>query len=616
MGLREVQAFLQQPDDVENVRLTPAGRRYVKFSGPRGGEGPLTVGQGVTLTWVNDPEQYNRMTESVLDVPPGATLDDIEAAFGVLMARHESLRTTYPDGEPVQRVARSGELAIEVYEVEGQPPDTPVLAVALARRLRGTGFDVTRELPLRVAVATRDGAVLTAAVLYSHLAADFVSMALIGGEFSRLAADPARRVTGPLGYQPLDLAADEQSARGQRRAEAALRRMTEQLRRVPQCMYAVPLAPAGPAGSLSGWLCSPAAALALPHIEARTGTSRRPAVLAALSAVLARRTGHEHATFSALMDNRHEPRMAGYVGSVVRDGIVSVDVRAAGFDELVWRAAMAVLRAGRNGRVDPAAMSRAAQEIEWERGVGYSRDCVYNDISGSYAAEALAPPGSGDPAAAQRALGRSEIWWAEPPAMYEQLLFMIVQVHDELIVGALTENARRVPRADLELLLRGAERLLVAAAGGDVSLGRVGEITGVEPVLRGPGWLRVDSCWIELAEVQRLLDDALPGSGARVFAAPDADGEPALVAYLAAAGGFRTPEQAHLACMALVPSHLKPEPPGGLRYTAITPGRYVTCDRAPDDPSDLAAWQRQPVRAHGTGRPARPPAREERDDGA
>lgn len=130
MGLREVQAFLQ-PADADLVRIVPAGRRYVKFSGPRGGEGPLTFGQRNTLMWTRGSTDYNRMTESVLDVPGGATLDDIAAAFGVLMARHESLRTTYPaGGPPVQRVAQSGELAIDVYAVEGPPADPLVLAAA------------------------------------------------------------------------------------------------------------------------------------------------------------------------------------------------------------------------------------------------------------------------------------------------------------------------------------------------------------------------------------------------------------------------------------------------------------------------------------------------------
>jgi len=601
MGLREVQAFLQ-PADADLVRIVPAGRRYVKFSGSRGREGPLTFGQRNTLIWTRDTTDYNRMTESVLDVPAGATLDDIAAAFGVLLARHESLRTTYPDGEPVQRVAQSGELAIDVYEVEGPSADPPVLAAALARQMRTTEFDVTSELPVRVAVATSHGVPLAASVLYAHVAADFASMALIGGEFSRLAADAASRVTGPLGYQPLDRAAYERSERGRRKAEVALRNVADQLRSVPQCMYAVPMAePGSGTGSLSGWLSSPAGALALPHIAARTGTSPRSAVLAALSAVLARRTGHDRVVFTALMDNRHEPRMGGYVGSAARNGIVSVNVGAAGFDDLVWRAAVAVIRASRHSLADEVEVQATTDEIEHERGVAYSRDCVYNDISGSYAGP-LPEAEPGDPAAAPRALGQSQIWWAEPPGMYELLLLIVVQVDDELIVGALTDDARRVPRAELESLLRGAERLLVAAAAGDISLDRIGEITGVVPVTRGPGWLRVHSCWIELPEVQRLVDDALPGSAARVFTMPDARGEPTLVAYLTTSGGINTPQQAHLACMALLPRHGKPKPPGGNRFTAITPGRYVICGHAPDNPSDLAAWQHQPVLAHGSGR--------------
>jgi hypothetical protein len=615
MGLRDVQAFLRPPD-ADLVRLVPAGRRWVAFSGERGGEGPLTLGQRNTLPWIVNTTDYNRMTESVLQLPAGASLDDIAAAFGVLMARHESLRTTYPaGGEPVQRVARSGELAIDIYEADGPDSDPLVLSAALARRLRATEFDLAGELPVRVAAATRQGLPLAATALYSHIAADFASMAILGGEFSRLAADPASRSPGPRGHQPLDRAIYEHSAHGKRKAQVALRNMTEQLRRVPQCMFPVPPDPAvtdtaltaadtaaPSAGPLSGWLSSPAAALALPHIAARTGASPRAAVLAALSAVLARRAGHERAVLTALVDIRHEPRLSGYVGSAARDGIISVDVGAAGFDELVWRAAMAVLKAGRHGLADHAAVWAAREQIECERGVAYARDCVYNDISGARpSTRPQAEPG--DPAAAAGALRRSRIWWTTPPGLYELLLFIVVQIDGDLVLGVLTADSSRAPRGELELLLRGTERLLVAAAAGDVSLDRAGRITGVEPVVRGSGWLRVDHCWIELPEVQRLLDDALPGSAARVFAAADARGQPALVAYLTPAGGIAGPEQAHLACMALLPRHGLPYPPGGARFTAITPGRYVICRRPPGDPGDLAAWQRQPVLAQGTGRP-------------
>src|ERR1700730_14540151 len=113
MGLREVPAF-PQPADADLIRIVPAGRRYVKFSGPRGGEGPLTFGQRNTLIWTRDSTDYNRMTESVLDVPAGATLEKLAGVFVALMPARESLRTVYPAGAPpVQRVAQSGELAID-----------------------------------------------------------------------------------------------------------------------------------------------------------------------------------------------------------------------------------------------------------------------------------------------------------------------------------------------------------------------------------------------------------------------------------------------------------------------------------------------------------------------
>jgi hypothetical protein len=109
---------------------------------------------------------------------------------------------------------------------------------------------------------------------------------------------------------------------------------------------------------------------------------------------------------------------------------------------------------------------------------------------------------------------------------------------------------------------------------------------------------------MELAQAQRLVDYALPGSSARVFAVPGARGEPGLVAYLTAGGGIRTPEQAHASCLAVLAGDRTSRQPGGIRYTAMTPGRYVICAQQPADPLNLVAWRRQAVLAEGTGRHA------------
>jgi hypothetical protein len=92
---------------------------------------------------------------------------------------------------------------------------------------------------------------------------------------------------------------------------------------------------------------------------------------------------------------------------------------------------------------------------------------------------------------------------------------------------------------------------------------------------------------VEVADVQRLVDDAVAPAVARVFAS--AGGRP-LVACLTATDTVRTPEQAHARCMAALARH----------PTAITPRHYIICRSAPPDPADPAAWP--PPLAAGTGR--------------
>jgi hypothetical protein len=589
-----------RPPGERPVSLVPAAALRVKFSGDRAAEGPLTLGQRNTWPWVTNTALYTRMTDWALDLPRGATLGDIAAAWAVLMARHESLRTTYSPGGDVQRVAGSGELPIEVFEVPGGPASGAELAVRLVAALRAREFDLTADLPVRVAVACSDGVPQAAAAVYSHMAVDFASMAIVGAQFTRLAADPASREPGPRGHQPLDQAAAEASPRGQQRAKLALRSLRSRLEVMPPCMHPVPVTP-GESGPASAWLWSPAAALALPHISARTGGSAQSAVLAAVCALLSLRSGHQRCMLTGPVTNRYEAALRGYVGSLARDTVIAVDTGAAGYDELVRRAGAASLKAARSALVDRAGLLAAIGEIEHARGIAYARDCVYNDISAP-AAAAAPPHPPGDPAQARAALARTGLYWTQISHIDELLLLVLAEVTGELILGAVTRDTSRMPRAEIEMLLRGVEALLVAAAAGDVGHRRLREVTGVAPLARGPGWLRVNSYWVELAEVRRLVSDVAGGRAGHVFAVDGPDGEPILVAYLAAGPRTATPEHTHQGCLALLPRHGRPLPPGAPRFTAMTPARYVICDGAPADPADLAGWQRRRVIADGSGR--------------
>lgn len=597
--MRELLAAMREPG-TSPAALVPAGQRRVRFSGERGGDGPLTIGQGQSLSWVRDTSAYARMIEWALDLPEGTTLDDIAAAFGVLMARHESLRTTYPPGEPrVQRVARSGELAIRLYRATSGHNDPLALTAALTAALRAGEFNLAGDLPLRVGVVMDHTVPIAAVVLYSHMAVDLGAMAVIGGEFTELAADPASRLAGPPRHQPLDQAAAEQSPAGRRRTQAALRTWRDQLRKIPQCMYPAPRQDPGAASEpLVGWLWSAAAAQALPHITERTGAGPQTAVFAAVCAVLAARTGEDCCWLACLMHNRFDRRLRDHVGVLAGDTPVCTDTGVPGFDDLLGRAGTLTLKAAKGGLADRTELERIVAQVEDERGIFYAQHCVYNDLT-YVRQDAAAPSGqpTASPADAAAALAQTELRWLRTSQTSHLLGIFLGQVTGEVVLGAATAVPDRVPRSELELILRGVELLLVAAASGEVAMADVAKITGVTPFRRGPGWLRTDSCWIETAEAQRLVDDALTVPAVRVFT-EHGPGGPMLVAYLAAGDKIRTPEQAHAACLAVLRSGAG----GGRRYTAKAPASYVVCGQPPSDLNDPAAWQHQPVLACGSGR--------------
>jgi hypothetical protein len=425
------------------------------------------------------------------------------------------------------------------------------------------------------------------------MAVDFGAMAVLGRQFTELAANPDSRVVGPRGHQPLDQGEAERGARGRKRAQAALLYWQDQLRRGPQCMFALP-APALPEPvpydvglPPTCALISPAAAAALPRITRRNGVGPAVVILAAASAVIAHRTASRYCMLASLAANRGEVRLRDYVGTLAQHCLLVIDTASAGFDHLIRHVGTESLRAQRHSMYDANELEAVHQAVNRERGTWLDEDFVYNNLSahGVYLRswgldEVVGSSSSG--------LG----WWVprwNSPALVQ---IDLMAVEPSLDLGMTSGDTRLVPRAEFELLLRGIERLLVAAATDDVDLAQLTQITGLKPVVRDSGWLYTGSCWIELSAVQRLAEDALPGAAPRVFAIPGPHGAPVLTAYLAATRAVSTAGQAHAACMRALPG----------RHTAMAPGRYVLCAASPSDPADLTGWQRQPVLAEGDGR--------------
>jgi Condensation domain len=574
------------------VNLTGQPPVAVRFRGDRAAEGPLTLGQRNILQWLQTaPDHIYASLEWTYEIPDGTSLRDVVETFAVLLARHEGLRTTYLTGTPpAQRVCQEGVLPLEVYAVdEAQPgPVGGAVAAAELSRLLAVGPPLCTDpgtgpgagLPMRVAVATVGDAVHACVVRYSHLTVDFQAMAVLAREFAELIHDPALRCPGAARHQPLHRAEVEREAGTQRRMVAATRYWERHLKRMPQSVY--PAGCGGPPGSGALVLASPAAARALPHLAVRTRTSRPTVVLAALCAALAERTGHRACHFPILSGNRFEPTLAEYVGTLVQATLFAVNVTEVSFDGLVRRAFAGMLDASRFGLYDAFETARIRERLQRERGVVLHLEPLFNNlvVESEPAATEPLPEIAGAPPASLR--------WRSMPPSPTPLRFELWQLDGELQIQAWSGDTGRIPRADVESLLLAVERLLVAAAGADLDQAGMRAAMRLRPVPRGADWLLVDGCWIELGEVQRLLDDALPGSTARACST----GEAPVVAYLSAGPSAATPQQAHARCMEALPG----------RLTAMAPGHYVVCAGAPADPADRAGWLRMPVLAQGSGR--------------
>jgi hypothetical protein len=309
-------------------------------------------------------------------------------------------------------------------------------------------------------------------------------------------------------------------------------------------------------------------------------------VLAAVCAVVARRSGYRELVLPIVSSNRFERHLASYVGPLAQGAAATVEIAGRSFDELVRHTWITVLEASRLARYDTARRDVMNERIEHERGLRLNLDPLFNSLVPESWSGLTAGVGV-QPEEIDVALTRTELRWRPALDGGVPLRLSLNQVDGCLRLDAWSGDAGLLPRSELEPALLAVERLLVAAAHADVPGGQVPEAIGLEPIAGTPDRILADYCWVSVADVQRLVDEAVAPAVARVFAS--AGGRP-LVAHLAATETVRTPQQAHAHCMAALDRH----------PTAITPQHYVICPTAPPDPADPAAWP--PPLAVGTGR--------------
>jgi len=456
----------------------------------RPGHAPLTWGQRQVyrdMFRAADGRPYNDVGGALL--PPGLDLDTVFDVLVELVRRHESLRTTFGPGPsgggPVQRVAASGTLHVEVVDLPDLPRDALFsLVMREDQRLMGTRFNLDSELLLRPVVFRHRGTPSGVSLAVPKIVADLSGLRLLVADLVALAEaarDGRAAPAPPVGRQPFDQALFEQSSEGRRVGRSSLRRIRKELEAFPADLFTASAEPM-PQRYWRGGITSRALPLAVGALAARHRTSTTVVLLAAAVAVLGHTAGRPDVGLQLISRNRHDLLQRDVVSTVVQNVPATFRVGGSGFSELVRTTWSAAMRAYRGARFDLADMAEAVREVERSRGEAIDLDCYFNDTRADQAPRPEAVRASAE--RIREAQADTEFQWEEH--VEHDALSVFVEVfdqptHPELMRLCLYVDTARVAPGLARRMLLAVERLLVEAVERDLSPAEVAALAAVEP---------------------------------------------------------------------------------------------------------------------------------------
>ncbi|MEN3360071.1 MAG: hypothetical protein V7637_4053 [Mycobacteriales bacterium] len=436
-------------------------RILVPFRGEGAGVGELTWGQ--QSVWQN-----MRRTGATMNIggttalPAGTSIDELATTLRFIVSRHQSLRTRLrlvPDGPPRQVVVESGEIALEIVDVDpGDSADSA--ADQLYSRYEMTPFDYPTEWPVRMGVVRRDGVLTHVVVLYCHLAVDGFGIDALVRDLAHLDRATGRATAPVAGLTPLQLSAKQRTPAALRHSERSLRYWESLLRAIPAQRLGTSADPREP----RFWnltFRSPAMRLALQAIAHRTRCGVGYVLLAAYAVALARGTGRNPSVTQVLVNNRFRPGCADSASQLAQLGLCAIDVADATFDQVVDRTWKAATNAYLNGYFDTLALYDLLDRIARERGE-VEISCIVNDRRDQRGPQPLGPAPTRDELRAALPLTRS--WWARRLDTFDATLNVTIDSVPDAIELSICADTHRLAPAEIEALAAAMEAVTVEAA--------------------------------------------------------------------------------------------------------------------------------------------------------
>lgn len=519
----------------------------------------------------------------LIPVPGGCDLRRVLNAVCEILERHETLRTTcQPDGSGArQTVAGEGELAVGLHESSAE--HAHAVAERVAAHLSARAFGST-EWPVRFAVVLNAGRPVVVVVAYSHLALDGGGAQVVAGELAHLLA--GGELGPPPAWQPIDQAEHERSPAGRALNEQAMDYLREVLQSAPASMFDFPARRSEGNRAVVLEVRSPAAMAASAALADRLRVSGSSVLLAAVAVLLGLYSGRTTAVLHLVSSNRNSEPQRSLAGNLALDAVCHVDFTGLSFEQAVRRTFEASISTYLGSQCDPADRWAMIDKQTLDLGRHICLSAAFND--------GRVAPLAGDGAAdepLERLLRRTEVIEHDSPFGGGRFYIEATGAGTSskmMFVG----DAWYVPHEAMREMVHGFERLLVTAASRDIPSGELPAVAGVQPVRRGPDWVRCRDGYVDLAATRELWRAVAGTDAAEIFPEAVEGSGHRLVGYLCAPGDDRSIADLHRDFMSAV----------GDSTSVRAPDWYVRTGEAPASRAERADWSGLSITAEGRGR--------------